>query len=660
MKHALRVLLLAPVLIAATCGRSSSDDDEAPPAPPGPPPPVNITGPGASLEAAYLGVAIAPVTFTATGTPPITWAVTGGTLTPGLSLSANGVLTGAPTAVGTFNFTVTATDPNGTDSGGFSQVVGTSVSESEPNDSAATADVLPVGVRATGAITSDDVDFWSFSGSATQIVKVELFAIRRDHAAWDANGNRPRVNLIGPDGTLFLVGHDYDSAGAAGWTWGDHDLDIPLFRIPAAGTYYVRVDSYLAATPGGSYALAVTDVTPGVLQAETETNDDAASASFITPGMIRGVRVDDNDDFYSFNVTQPTLVHFELTAYRNGVFGASGSPDDDYFDPVIELIDTDGSTVMSTNYRVFFHDPAIHFHLVTSGIYFLRVTESVTGSDGDGDYYINFTATPVGSVTETESNDDDANANPIAYGDVVSGTMSGDEDWFSFTGSAGDLIRVFWFDFGSSQQLGDFVNFNLAIAGPTLIQAATTTTGVNGMNCLRAILPADGTYFLRVTLENGPTPYTFQLVQFMTSAYETEANDTPATANAIPGAGRVSGAIDSTTDVDVFSFSAEAGEVVTFSIYAGPGSSSFGFPSHARVTTLFAALLPDLEVLNAGSTVLGDTPYAGVNFSGESVANGLATSELTFVAPSTGTFYLRVSASDGNGDADHLYVLEKR
>ncbi|MCA1713630.1 MAG: autotransporter domain-containing protein, partial [Gammaproteobacteria bacterium] len=53
-------------------------------------------------------------TITASGgTAPYTFAVTAGSLPAGLSLSASGVLSGTPTAAGTFNFTVTATDANG-------------------------------------------------------------------------------------------------------------------------------------------------------------------------------------------------------------------------------------------------------------------------------------------------------------------------------------------------------------------------------------------------------------------------------------------------------------------------------------------------------------------------------------------------------------------
>ncbi|NWJ97560.1 MAG: putative Ig domain-containing protein, partial [Chloroflexi bacterium] len=47
------------------------------------------------------------------GTAPYTYTVTLGTLPAGLTLASNGTLSGNPTAFGTFNFTVTATDANG-------------------------------------------------------------------------------------------------------------------------------------------------------------------------------------------------------------------------------------------------------------------------------------------------------------------------------------------------------------------------------------------------------------------------------------------------------------------------------------------------------------------------------------------------------------------
>jgi len=68
----------------------------------------------ATLPNGVLGAAYNQ-TITATGaTPPVTCAVTSGSLPTGLTLnSASGTITGSPTVAGNFNFSITATDANG-------------------------------------------------------------------------------------------------------------------------------------------------------------------------------------------------------------------------------------------------------------------------------------------------------------------------------------------------------------------------------------------------------------------------------------------------------------------------------------------------------------------------------------------------------------------
>ena len=74
-------------------------------------PSVNLSPP--LLPSATLGLAYAQ-TITSLGIHgPYTFSVTGGTLPAGLMLSPSGLLSGSPTAAGTFSFTVTVTDANG-------------------------------------------------------------------------------------------------------------------------------------------------------------------------------------------------------------------------------------------------------------------------------------------------------------------------------------------------------------------------------------------------------------------------------------------------------------------------------------------------------------------------------------------------------------------
>ncbi|HUO29752.1 MAG TPA: putative Ig domain-containing protein [Bryobacteraceae bacterium] len=70
---------------------------------------VTTTG---SLPPAAVGTAYSQ-TIVAAGTPPYTWAITSGALPGGLSLnSASGIVSGTPTASGSFNITVQVTDGN--------------------------------------------------------------------------------------------------------------------------------------------------------------------------------------------------------------------------------------------------------------------------------------------------------------------------------------------------------------------------------------------------------------------------------------------------------------------------------------------------------------------------------------------------------------------
>src|SRR3989442_1569637 len=66
-----------------------------------------------SLPNGTVGVAYS-ATFSATGgTPPYTWSLTTGSLPPGLALSTSGAVSGAPTAAGSYSFTIQASDSGG-------------------------------------------------------------------------------------------------------------------------------------------------------------------------------------------------------------------------------------------------------------------------------------------------------------------------------------------------------------------------------------------------------------------------------------------------------------------------------------------------------------------------------------------------------------------
>ena len=65
-----------------------------------------------SLSNGAIGQAYSQTISAAGGAAPYTFAFTAGNPPPGLSLSAGGLLNGKPTAIGTYGFTVSATDSN--------------------------------------------------------------------------------------------------------------------------------------------------------------------------------------------------------------------------------------------------------------------------------------------------------------------------------------------------------------------------------------------------------------------------------------------------------------------------------------------------------------------------------------------------------------------
>jgi len=86
--------------------------------------PLTITTPS-PLPQATAGAAYSLVFGLAGGTAPYTWSVLSGTLPPGLTLAANGTLSGVPAAAGTFQFTVKAADAGQTATqASFTLVVG--------------------------------------------------------------------------------------------------------------------------------------------------------------------------------------------------------------------------------------------------------------------------------------------------------------------------------------------------------------------------------------------------------------------------------------------------------------------------------------------------------------------------------------------------------
>lgn len=111
-----------------------------------------VTTPSGALATVVVNSALAQTTLAASnGTAPYTWSVTSGSLPAGVTLTPAGVLSGTPTAFGTFNFTVQVSDsatPAHTATANFSVLVNPALVSVALNPTTVTG-----GTSSTGTVT---------------------------------------------------------------------------------------------------------------------------------------------------------------------------------------------------------------------------------------------------------------------------------------------------------------------------------------------------------------------------------------------------------------------------------------------------------------------------------------------------------------------------
>ncbi len=542
-------------------------------------------------------------------------------------------------------------------SGGGASTPLTVVLEAEPNDDSANAGSVTLSRPVAGELTAaGDEDWWSVALNAGDIIQVELFGARLDHAAWDAASNVPQIQIFDTDGSTELLGHD----PMGDWSWGVHDLDIPMFRAPATGTYFVRVSGADALEVGGEYALIVTRNNISGLATETEPaqtsgdNDTFGDAQAITPGVLYGFHVDNESDYYSFTITEPSFVNFELVAYRNGVANA----DSDYYDPELELYDTDGTTLITSNDDTYFYDSSIQYWIATPGTYFINVTECC--GSGDAPYFLRYTRAPRGSATpEAEGNNATGSAQPFAAGDLIDAdTISGDDDYYAIEALAGDVLVVRLFDAQNRQDSPENITFD--VLGPDGVTSIAYS--IQDKQVATFLVTVDGTYYVYCSTNAvGAAPYAIEASLYRSNNFEAEPNDDSSGASTFNSSGYAAGVIGTNNDEDWFSFSAGANRLVTISA-VGDSSSYATSNGLWNFSGWGSALPPKLEIFGSdGTTLLASsvsTTYT--NLTTEAVVDGIALMGVSFIAPAAGTYFVRVTSDDGSFGDDKLYALRKR
>ncbi len=544
--------------------------------------------------------------------------------------------------------------------GGGSAGKRTVIQELEPNGSAQQARSLRAGRPGHGSLASiGDVDYWAAKLKQGSLVKLEVFGTRLDQATWDNRDNLPRLRVLDRDGTSVLLEHDFSGqvATAGAWGYGKHDLDVPLWRVPADGTYYISLENDDPALAGGDYAVSVRAVPNELDQAaEVEAaktsggNDTFATAEKLKPSLLRGWHVDGEADWYEVDIPQTSIAQFEVVAYRNGVVEG----DDAYFDPRLSLFESDGATLVQADSDSLFADPQLATELA-AGTYFLRVDED--GGAGDGTYYLRYKRESLqGSVGESESNDDAASADSIGLGQRVKGELASgaDVDYYRFAGKAGQQIALqFW----------DVTNSNVAVAeiGASLLGSDGLTPlevdGTGGQQVRSTMLLADGDYYVRV--DGAATPYRLRVALLRQSGLESEVNNLTSEADPFGSSKRMAGVIDGPGDLDVFSFPSKKDRLVTVQVYASASvAQSGGVPALGGFGSSLQPLISIRDI--DGETLAVTSTLNSFNVGTEGVSEAIPVAAVSFIAPAKGMYYAKIQAENGGSGPDHSYLIELR
>jgi hypothetical protein len=534
--------------------------------------------------------------------------------------------------------------------------------EAEPNEWYAPASALSDegaghGVLTTGVGTSD-VDVWSFDAIAGEVYSVDVFALRHDYYGWRDNCDKPSITLLDRDGGTALLSHDATTLGEL-----HGDRGFPRWRAPATETYFIE----LRAQAGGQGAYAITlDVLEEAYVLESgEPNDDLATAEPISPGLLAGTCNGSSmdEDYYSFEIVEASILRVEMVSYRNGKWGE----EDKALSTMPDLVGDDG-TVLSFSTSAYAGDRGFDLVVTNPGTYYLRVFSFTDlASISNGAYWMNFEQIPLGTGAEQEPNDTLVDADLMAYGGILSGSLDGTAadvgDILAFDGERGDLVRLHLYGRGTSVgEIGTMGALILDSNGDEIAVSGDTsgTEGSATIRILRALLPSTGTYYLHLTdeSETGVLAWSVDLELVAQSLWESESNGAPSTADPLSSVGMAAGLLESATGIDAYAFKVDAPGLVVLDLNAA-ASANFVMPHHDGHGSSCVPALNVQAKIGGVMTTLAESlsPSNACGF-----ANGIVTPlpslSVSFVAASAGTHYAIVGTEEETVDGNAHYLLE--
>ena len=307
--------------------------------------------------------------------------------------------------------------------------------------------------------------------------------------------SNPLVNIYDSSGTLIATNDDLIAAQLT-----ESLLD---FTATYSGTYYIEAAASGDAS-AGTYQVELTTIIPETTDAPFNTGTPYTIAAGDTfAGNIETVG---DRDIISLTVEAG---HTYLI-YMGGQGSSSGT----LLPPSLILYDSAGTFIESNNWSGDYYDSYLVFTAPTTG----NVLIGANGYNNAyaGTYELTVEEIP---VETTDIPGDDTTTVSIAPGDILAGEISvaGDEDWYSFSGTAGQAVMF--------ELLGD-----TSLDGSTLT-IYDSEGGIVGQNfytnetyddaALGFAVATTGTYYIAVSDGAGTTGgYTLSATTYLPDAFE--------------------------------------------------------------------------------------------------------------------------------------------
>ncbi|QAU35559.1 pre-peptidase C-terminal domain-containing protein [Janthinobacterium sp. 17J80-10] len=217
-------------------------------------------------------------------------------------------------------------------------------------------------------------------------------------------------------------------------------------------------------------------------------------------------------------------------------------------------------------------------------------------------------------ITETELNDSLASANSISSATLVNGRVSTetDVDWYRLTVDAPGALNL---TFDAASNSAYYAYFKVAITNASGAVLSQMTTGEDfsvGLN-----IAAAGTYYISVgaawAYNYSTDVYSFSVNSTATNPdYETESNNSRATANSVSSGSTVTGQLATASDTDYYAISVGASGVLNVNFDA-PATYDFNIGVYDSAGNLLAQRRTGSDVTFNVGTAASGTYYVSLS-----------------------------------------------